>query len=204
MPIAQTTSLADLYARYQDVQRLASWHLQKPQYRARCMRLGGIQDVIQEMWVVIISRFSDGRCVKAGLATVVCNQAAWTLIRLENQARTLARDLGRRCELDEQNMPRLFDTVLTRLQHDELVAAVGFILRTLPKRERIIIKLRFGLVGNELTLEETGRLLHVTRERIRQLEGIAIRKMQHPRRAQLLRKYLDQKPQRQGATNGGT
>jgi RNA polymerase primary sigma factor len=66
------------------------------------------------------------------------------------------------------------------------------ILRTLPDRERRVIELRFGLVdGHPRTLEEVGREFGVTRERIRQIEAKALRKLRHPSRSRRLRDYLD-------------
>jgi RNA polymerase primary sigma factor len=66
------------------------------------------------------------------------------------------------------------------------------VLRTLSPREEKIIKMRFGLEdGSEHTLEEVGRSFHVTRERIRQIEAKALRKLRHPSRSSKLRLLLD-------------
>jgi len=65
------------------------------------------------------------------------------------------------------------------------------VLATLSPREARILRLRFGLDGNHpYTLEEVGRKFGLTRERIRQIEGKALRRLRHPRRARLLREYL--------------
>jgi len=65
------------------------------------------------------------------------------------------------------------------------------VLKTLDPREEDVIKYRFGLEdGYERTLEEVGSLFNVTRERIRQIEGKALRKLKHPLRSRLLRAYL--------------
>ena len=64
-------------------------------------------------------------------------------------------------------------------------------LATLSPREARIIKLRFGLLnGRSYTLEEVGRKFGLTRERIRQIEGKALRRLRHPRRSRQLRDYL--------------
>jgi len=69
---------------------------------------------------------------------------------------------------------------------------VGKILSTLSEREARIIKLRFGIdSGYPRTLEEVGRIFKVTRERVRQIEAKAIRKLRHPSRSKSLRDYLD-------------
>ena len=66
------------------------------------------------------------------------------------------------------------------------------VLRTLSPREERIIKVRFGLEdGSEHTLEEVGRSFAVTRERIRQIEAKALRKLRHPSRSGKLRLLLD-------------
>jgi RNA polymerase primary sigma factor len=65
-------------------------------------------------------------------------------------------------------------------------------LVTLSDREAQIIRLRFGIgTGYPRTLEELGRIFNVTRERVRQIEAKAIRKLRHPSRSRLLREYLD-------------
>jgi RNA polymerase primary sigma factor len=64
-------------------------------------------------------------------------------------------------------------------------------LDSLTERERKVIELRFGLAdGRERTLEEVGSLFHVTRERIRQIEAKALRKLRHPVRSKVLREYI--------------
>jgi RNA polymerase primary sigma factor len=69
---------------------------------------------------------------------------------------------------------------------------VDLILDTLSARERRVLQLRFGLLeGNERTLEEVGQRLGVTRERIRQIEAKALRKLRHPSRSKKLKDYLD-------------
>jgi len=66
------------------------------------------------------------------------------------------------------------------------------VLRTLTYREREIIKLRYGLGdGYTYTLEEVGRIFKVTRERVRQIEAKAVRKLQHPVRSRRLEGFLD-------------
>ena len=69
---------------------------------------------------------------------------------------------------------------------------IEVVLRSLTYREREIIKLRYGLGdGYSYTLEETGRIFKVTRERIRQIESKALRKLQHETRANHLRGFVD-------------
>ena len=66
------------------------------------------------------------------------------------------------------------------------------VLRTLTPREEKVIKMRFGLDdGSEHTLEEVGQSFAVTRERIRQIEAKALRKLRHPSRSRKLRAFLE-------------
>ena len=66
------------------------------------------------------------------------------------------------------------------------------VLNTLPPREQEVLKMRFGLEGGySLTLEEVGLYFNVTRERIRQIEAKALRRLRHPRRASGLRDYME-------------
>jgi RNA polymerase primary sigma factor len=66
------------------------------------------------------------------------------------------------------------------------------VLSTLPPREQEVLRMRFGLDdGYSLTLEEVGLYFNVTRERIRQIEAKALRRLRHPRRSRRLKEYLD-------------
>lgn len=66
------------------------------------------------------------------------------------------------------------------------------VLRTLNPREEKIVRMRFGLEdGTERTLEEVGQAFQVTRERIRQIEAKALRKLRHPSRSHRLRSFID-------------
>ena len=70
---------------------------------------------------------------------------------------------------------------------------IDSVLKTLTYREREIIKLRYGLGdGYTYTLEEVGRIFKVTRERVRQIEAKALRKLKHPSRSRKMRSFLDQ------------
>ena len=69
---------------------------------------------------------------------------------------------------------------------------LGEVLGTLSERERQVLCMRFGLLdGQGRTLEEVGRQWGVTRERIRQIEAKALRKLRHPSRSRKLKDYLE-------------
>src|SRR5439155_15638767 len=76
--------------------------------------------------------------------------------------------------------------------HEMLKDKIDVVLRSLTYREREIIRLRYGLGdGYSYTLEETGRIFKVTRERIRQIESEALRKLQHHTRSTHLRGFVE-------------
>jgi len=76
---------------------------------------------------------------------------------------------------------------------DMLKDKIGKVLSTLTYREREIIKLRYGLgAGYTYTLEEVGKIFNVTRERVRQIEAKAVKKLQHPIRSRKLAGYLEE------------
>jgi RNA polymerase primary sigma factor len=73
-----------------------------------------------------------------------------------------------------------------------LTEQMSEVLDSLSERERKVLELRFGLTdGRSRTLEEVGKEFNVTRERIRQIEAKALRKLRHPSRSKKLRDYLD-------------
>jgi RNA polymerase primary sigma factor len=77
--------------------------------------------------------------------------------------------------------------------HQLLKDRIGAVLETLDFREREILKLRFGLgTGYTYTLEEIGKVFRVTRERVRQIEAKALRKLQQPTRSAKLQGFLDE------------
>ena len=75
---------------------------------------------------------------------------------------------------------------------EDLRHQIDNVLDQLNEREKAVIKMRFGLLDDESdrTLEEIGKALNVTRERVRQIESSAIKKLKHPRIGRQLRQYL--------------
>ncbi len=87
----------------------------------------------------------------------------------------------------DREAPSPSDTVM----HSALKEQLKKVLETLTPREALVLKLRFGLEdGNEHTLEEVGQIFNVTRERIRQIEAKALRKLRSPSRAKKLKAIL--------------
>ena len=86
------------------------------------------------------------------------------------------------------------DSPVASATQEMLRDRIDMVLKTLSYREREIIKLRYGIGdGYTYTLEEVGRIFKVTRERVRQVEAKAIRKLQHPVRARKLEGFIDHK-----------
>jgi len=86
------------------------------------------------------------------------------------------------------------DSPVASAAQEMLKERIDAVLNTLSYREREIIKLRYGIGdGYTYTLEEVGRIFKVTRERVRQVEAKAIRKMQHPVRSRKLEGFLEHK-----------
>ncbi|MDH5507800.1 MAG: sigma-70 family RNA polymerase sigma factor [Anaerolineae bacterium] len=89
--------------------------------------------------------------------------------------------------VEDQTTPSPSDTAI----HNLLSSKVEEVLATISPREARILRLRFGLEnGRSYTLEEVGEKFGLTRERIRQIEGKALRRLRHPMRSRQLREYL--------------
>ena len=90
--------------------------------------------------------------------------------------------------IEDEIMPAPADAAAFTLLKEQLVEVLG----TLTEREQKVLRLRFGLDdGRARTLEEVGKEFNVTRERIRQIEAKALRKLRHPSRSRKLKDYLD-------------
>ena len=90
--------------------------------------------------------------------------------------------------IEDRNAPAPPEAATIQLRKEEVANALG----TLNERERRVLQLRFGIEdGRSRTLEEVGRDFGVTRERIRQIEAKALRKLRHPSRSKKLKDFLD-------------
>jgi RNA polymerase primary sigma factor len=89
--------------------------------------------------------------------------------------------------IEDETMPEPVDAAARELLKEQVQSA----LSVLTERERQVLEMRFGLLdGKDYTLEEVGKYFNVTRERIRQIEAKALRKLRHPTRSRHLRDYL--------------
>src|SRR3990167_1035906 len=116
------------------------------------------------------------------------------LMKISQQPKSLSTPIGDDKEttleqfIADKNQPTLYDKVSKELLKETLQK----VLDTLSPRERKVLIMRFGLEDSKpKTLEEVGREFKVTRERIRQIEAKAIRKLKHPTRARKLKDFLE-------------
>ena len=87
------------------------------------------------------------------------------------------------------------DDIEEKVSYIMMSAQLHEVLETLTEREQRVLELRYGLKGGEAkTLEEVGNAFNVTRERVRQIEAKALRKLRHPSQSRKLRDYIDYTP----------
>jgi len=116
------------------------------------------------------------------------------VMRISRQPISLDKPIG---ESDDNSFGEFLedrggDSPVSNAASEMLKDKIDTVLKTLTYREREIIKLRYGLGdGYTYTLEEVGRIFKVTRERVRQIEAKAVRKLQHPVRSRQLQGFLE-------------
>ncbi len=130
----------------------------------------------------------------------VANRLGWSVARIKSVKNVAREPISLETPIGEEEDSLLGDfiedkdvenpasqTAFTILQEQ-----LEDVLYTLPPREQEVLKMRFGLEdGYSLTLEEVGLYFNVTRERIRQIEAKALRRLRHPRRSRRLKDYID-------------
>jgi RNA polymerase primary sigma factor len=130
----------------------------------------------------------------------IAERLGWTALRVKSVKNVAREPISLETPIGEEEDSLLGDfiedkdvenpasqTAFTLLQEQ-----LSGVLSTLPAREQEVLKMRFGLDdGYSLTLEEVGLYFNVTRERIRQIEAKALRRLRHPRRSRKLKDYLD-------------
>lgn len=130
----------------------------------------------------------------------IAQQLGWPVTRVK-QVKSVARDpISLETPIGEEEDSQLGDFIedkevenpANQTAYTLLQEQLREVLSTLPAREQEVLKMRFGLDdGYSLTLEEVGLYFNVTRERIRQIEAKALRRLRHPRRASGLRDYIE-------------
>ena len=126
-------------------------------------------------------------------ASGIAVEEASRVLDMGRQPMSLDRPLG---ESDDASFSEFVedlgsDSPTKSATHGLLKDRLESLLKTLTYREREIIRLRYGLTdGYTYTLEEVGRIFRVTRERVRQIEAKAVKKLQHPVRSKQLETFL--------------
>lgn len=130
----------------------------------------------------------------------IAQQLGWPVSKVK-QVKSVARDpISLETPIGEEEDSQLGDFIedkevenpANQTAYTLLQEQLREVLSTLPSREQEVLKMRFGLDdGYSLTLEEVGLYFNVTRERIRQIEAKALRRLRHPRRASGLRDYIE-------------
>ncbi len=130
----------------------------------------------------------------------IADRLGWSVVRVKSVKNVAREPISLETPIGEEEDSLLGDfiedkdvenpahqTAFTLLQEQ-----LREVLSTLPEREQEVLKMRFGLEdGYSLTLEEVGLYFNVTRERIRQIEAKALRRLRHPKRSRRLKDYLD-------------
>jgi len=124
----------------------------------------------------------------------------WTAIRVKSVKNVAREPISLETPIGEEEDSLLGDFIedkdvenpANQTAFKVLQEQLSGVLSTLPAREQEVLKMRFGLDdGYSLTLEEVGLCFNVTRERIRQIEAKALRRLRHPKRSRPLKDYLD-------------
>lgn len=148
----------------------------------------------------IVSQHDCEECTDEGLCPILIEEVSQKVNCNCSEVLTLIHSLFPALSFEEQleiddnifNDQGIFEEKLEeKLDCEKLKKDLEIVLSTLKDREREVIELRFGL-GNNLnpkTLEEVGVVFNVTRERIRQIESKAIKKLRHPLRSKIIKSY---------------
>ena len=130
----------------------------------------------------------------------IAEKLGWTALKVKSVKNVAREPISLETPIGEEEDSLLGDFIedkdvenpSNQTQFKMLQEEIIGILKTLPPREQDVLKMRFGLDdGYSLTLEEVGLYFNVTRERIRQIEAKALRRLRHPKRSRRLKDYLD-------------
>jgi len=130
----------------------------------------------------------------------IAEKLGWPTIKVKNVKNVAREPISLETPIGEEEDSLLGDFIedkdvenpANQTAFKVLKEQIESVLSTLPAREQEVLKMRFGLDNNySLTLEEVGLFFSVTRERIRQIEAKALRRLRHPKRSRRLKDYLD-------------
>ena len=130
----------------------------------------------------------------------IAEKLGWTVLRVKSVKNVAREPISLETPIGEEEDSLLGDFIedkdienpANQTAFKLLQEQLQDVLCTLPPREQEVLKMRFGLEdGYSLTLEEVGLYFNVTRERIRQIEAKALRRLRHPKRSRRLKDYID-------------
>jgi RNA polymerase primary sigma factor len=130
----------------------------------------------------------------------IADRLGWSVLRVKSVKNVAREPISLETPIGEEEDSLLGDFIedkdvenpATQTAFTLLQEQLQNVLETLPPREQEVLKMRFGLEdGYSLTLEEVGLYFNVTRERIRQIEAKALRRLRHPKRSRKLKDYID-------------
>ncbi len=130
----------------------------------------------------------------------IADRLGWTVLRIKSVKNVAREPISLETPIGEEEDSLLGDFIedkdienpANQTAFKLLQEQLKEVLYTLPPREQEVLKMRFGLEdGYSLTLEEVGLYFNVTRERIRQIEAKALRRLRHPKRSRRLKDYID-------------
>ncbi len=130
----------------------------------------------------------------------IAERLGWTVLRIKSVKNVAREPISLETPIGEEEDSLLGDFIedkdvenpANQTAFKLLQEQLKDVLFTLPPREQEVLKMRFGLEdGYSLTLEEVGLYFNVTRERIRQIEAKALRRLRHPKRSRRLKDYID-------------
>jgi len=130
----------------------------------------------------------------------IADRLGWTVARVKSVKNVAREPISLETPIGEEEDSLLGDFIedkdvenpASQTAFKILQEQLSDVLSTLPPREQEVLRMRFGLEdGYSLTLEEVGLYFNVTRERIRQIEAKALRRLRHPKRSKRLKDYLE-------------
>lgn len=173
----------------QDVTNVMKWWLVKKapkKYVRMAMLVGGVREVVQETCLTILQTANPPN-VTCHWSTAAINQTRWTLLRMFKQWTAKAVKEAVFLHESSHDLTVANEQVAIAIRK-ELAEQMSICMEILNYREKIAIDLRM----QDMTFDEVGHVLKVTRERVRQIAAKAIRKLQEPSVAQNLFEFLDE------------